>query len=88
VYGALSKTPNLVVPWEPDLSIVAFHPADGDNGSASRLLERINDSKRIFISDTVVDGRSILRVCILSHRTHRDRIEEGIEIIQKAAADL
>ncbi|MGH2807752.1 MAG: pyridoxal phosphate-dependent decarboxylase family protein, partial [Actinomycetota bacterium] len=88
VYEALSSAPNLVVPWEPDLSIVAFHPASGDNEAAARLLARINDSKRIFISDTIVDGRSILRVCILSHRTHRDRIEEGIEIIQKAAVDL
>jgi aromatic-L-amino-acid decarboxylase len=88
VYDALSSSPNLVVPWKPDLSIVAFHPRDGDNDSARRLLDRINDSKRIFLSDTVVDGRAILRVCILSHRTHRDRIDEGIEIIQKAAADL
>jgi hypothetical protein len=27
-----------------------------------------------------------LRVCVLAHRTHRDRIDETIEIIRKEAA--
>ena len=30
----------------------------------------------------------MLRVCILSHRTHKDRIDECIEIVAKAAAEL
>jgi hypothetical protein len=30
----------------------------------------------------------VLRVCIVSHRTHRDRIDECIEIVAKAAAEL
>jgi hypothetical protein len=40
------------------------------------------------VSSTVIGGRSFLRFCILSHRTSRERLEEAIEIVQKAVADL
>jgi aromatic-L-amino-acid/L-tryptophan decarboxylase len=50
------------------------------------MLERINASKRVFISSTVIEGRYTLRVCIVSHRTHRDRIDECVEIVREAAA--
>ena len=36
----------------------------------------------------MIDGRFVIRACIVSHRTHRDRIEEAAEIIRKAAFDL
>ncbi|HET7482875.1 MAG TPA: aminotransferase class I/II-fold pyridoxal phosphate-dependent enzyme [Actinomycetota bacterium] len=88
VYDALRSAPDLEVPWEPDLTVVAFRPKRGGNAATEALLDRINASKRIFISPTVVGGRLTLRVCIVSHRTHRERIDEGIEIIQKAVADL
>jgi aromatic-L-amino-acid decarboxylase len=72
----------------PDLSIVAFAPSAGDNEATARLLERINASRRIFVSSTVIDERAYLRFCILAHRTSRQRMEEAVEIVQKAAADL
>jgi aromatic-L-amino-acid decarboxylase len=53
-----------------------------------RLLEEINASKRVFLTSTRVDGRFTLRVCILSHRSHRDRVEECIDIVRRAAAAL
>ena len=88
VYEALKQTAGLDVPWKPDLTVVGFRPSEGGDRAALKLLDAINDSKRIFISSTVVGGHLTLRVCIVSHRTHRDRIDEGIEIIQKAVADL
>jgi aromatic-L-amino-acid decarboxylase len=36
----------------------------------------------------LIDGRFVIRACIVSFRTHRDRIEEAAEIIREAAADL
>jgi aromatic-L-amino-acid decarboxylase len=42
----------------------------------------------VFLSSTVIDGRFTIRACILSHRTHRDRIDECIEIVRSAAADI
>jgi aromatic-L-amino-acid/L-tryptophan decarboxylase len=86
VYERLSEIPELVVPWRPELSTVAFRLRDRGDEDNRRLLERINDSRRIFLSSTVLDGRFTLRVSILSHRTHRDRIEEAVEIIGTEAA--
>jgi aromatic-L-amino-acid decarboxylase len=42
----------------------------------------------VFLSSTLVGGRFTLRVCILSHRSHRDRVEELVDIIKRAASEL
>jgi aromatic-L-amino-acid decarboxylase len=91
LYEALKNEPRFDVPWEPELSVVPFRyrPKTGDvDAFNQRLLERINDSKRIFLSSTRLDGDFWLRVCIVSHRTHRDRVDEAIEIITSAARAL
>ncbi|MGH2755989.1 MAG: pyridoxal phosphate-dependent decarboxylase family protein [Actinomycetota bacterium] len=87
-YASLARTPGLYVPWRPDLSIVAFAPTEDGDRAAGELLDRVNESGRIFISSTAIDGRTYLRFCILSHRTSKARIDEAIEIVQNAAADL
>jgi aromatic-L-amino-acid/L-tryptophan decarboxylase len=88
VYDALVQSDGIEVPWEPDLSIVAFRPTTGGDAVAERLLHTINQSRRIFLSSTSIADTKYLRVCVLSHRTDTERIDEGIEIIQKAAANL
>lgn len=86
LYEGLREVPEIEVPWEPQLTVVAFHSRTGDDASRS-LLERINASKRVFLSSTMIDGRFMIRACIVSHRTHRDRIEEAVEIIRSAARE-
>src|SRR5207248_1724556 len=94
LHRELARTPGFEVPWEPQLTVVAFRylPAGADEARAEefnrRLLELINESRRVFLSSTMVRGRFTLRVCIVSHRTHRDRVEEAIEIIRRCAAEL
>src|SRR6266542_871367 len=91
LHGALADEPGFELPWKPDLSVVAFRyrPSKGDAEEFNRrLLGWINASKRIFLSSTMIEGRFIIRACILSHRTHRDRVEEAAEIIRSAAAEL
>jgi len=88
LYGALKNEPGFELPWVPELSVVPFRyiPKSGDADAVNqRLLERINASKRIFLSSTRLNGDFWLRACIVSHRTHRDRIDEAIEIITRAA---
>jgi aromatic-L-amino-acid decarboxylase len=87
LYDSLADDHALELPWEPQLSIVAFRLADGDDEANRRLLERINAPRRIFCSSTVIRDRFVIRACIVVHRTHRDRIDEAIEIIRKAAAE-
>jgi aromatic-L-amino-acid/L-tryptophan decarboxylase len=85
-YEGLSDIPELEVPWRPQLTNVAFRLRDGGDDQNRRLLERINARRRVFLSSTVLNGRYTLRISVLSHRTHRDRIEEAIEIVRTEAA--
>ena len=77
----------LEVPWRPQLTVVPFRLAGAGDAANQQLLERINASKRVFVSSTMLDGLYTIRPCILNHRTHRDRIDEAIEIIAKAIAE-
>jgi aromatic-L-amino-acid/L-tryptophan decarboxylase len=83
----LKAIPELELPWAPQLSVVAFRLRDRDDEASRRLLERINASKRVFLSSTMIHGRYTIRACIVSHRTHRDRIDECVEIVRHAVVD-
>jgi len=81
--------------WEtgapPDLSIVAFRyrPAGGDvDGFNRRLLQRIQEEGRVFLSGTRIDGADWLRCAILSFRTHLDHVDEALEVLARLAAAL
>ena len=92
LYDELRTVTAIEVPWEPQLSVVGFRYLSGRSDQADALtlalLARINASGRVFLSSTVVEGRTTIRVCILSVHTHRDRIDELIQIVREAAADL
>jgi aromatic-L-amino-acid decarboxylase len=85
---AFRAIPQLEVPWRTQLTVTPFRLRDGDDDANRQLLRRINASKRVFLSSTVIDDRYTLRVCIVSHRTHRDRILECIDIVRDAAESL
>ena len=86
--GALRDDPHVEVGWDPELTVVAFRMRGGDEAATRELLARINASKRVFLSSTLIRGAYWLRVCIVSHRTHADRIDECAAIIRDAAASL
>jgi len=85
LYESLKAMPELELPWQPDLSVVPFRLRDADDDANRAFLRRINASERVYLSSTVIDGRFTIRACILNHRTHRDRIDECIEIVLRAA---
>jgi aromatic-L-amino-acid decarboxylase len=82
-YRELVAESLLEVPWQPELSVVAFRLRGGD-GDNLRLLERINASKRIFLSSTRIGDRYTLRLCVLSHRTHVEHVFEAVEVVRAA----
>ena len=88
VYDELRTDERFEVPWEPELSCVPFRLRGADDATNRALLEEINSSRRVFLSSTTVGGRFTLRVCILSHRSHRDRVEECVAIAKRAAEEL
>ena len=83
--GALGEMPEIELLWAPQLTVVPFRLAGATDEENRAFLRRINDPKRVYLSSTTIGGRHVIRACIVSHRTHRDRIDEGIEIIRAAA---
>jgi aromatic-L-amino-acid decarboxylase len=79
---------------EPQLSILAFRLVRHglDEGALDslnrRFLEGINARKRVFLTGTLLRDRFAIRICVLSFRTHRDRLEQGLADIEAAASDL
>jgi aromatic-L-amino-acid decarboxylase len=90
----LRKTPGIEILAEPQLSIVAFRlrPDGLDETSVNarnrELLDRINARKRVYMTSTWLDGRFAIRICVLSFRTHRDRVAEALADIRSAAGEL
>ena len=72
----------------PQLSIVAFRLAGRSDADNAELLRRINARKRVFISSTRVNGRYYLRFCVLSVRTHEDRVREAIDAARAEAGSV
>lgn len=75
----------------PDLTVIAFRyrPRKGEAEDFNRkLLAYIVKSKKLFLSSTLLNGEFVIRVCILSFRTHQAEVEEALEIISKAAKRL
>jgi aromatic-L-amino-acid/L-tryptophan decarboxylase len=76
---------------EPQLSVVAFRlRGDGPETDAlnAELLRRVNARRRVFLSSTRVDGRYVLRICVLSFRTHEDRIRDAVTALREEAKAL
>jgi aromatic-L-amino-acid/L-tryptophan decarboxylase len=82
----LRKIPGISIVAEPQLSVVAFR-LRGSNEVNQKLLDRINARKRVMLTPTVVRGEFVLRICVVSFRTHRDRMETALEDIRAAVAE-
>ena len=90
----LRRIPSIEIVAEPQLSIVAFALAGPglDSSQANELnrtfLSAINARKRVYLTGTMLGPRFVLRICVLSFRTHLDRMREGMEDIRAAAAEV
>lgn len=71
---------------EPDLTVVVFR-LRGDDDANRRLLDRINDSGRFFLSSTRVDDRFYLRLNATNHRTHEPHLRDALDHIRRCARD-
>ncbi|HTR78311.1 MAG TPA: aminotransferase class I/II-fold pyridoxal phosphate-dependent enzyme [Gemmatimonadaceae bacterium] len=86
----LREIPGIEIVADPQLSVVAFRLARPGMGREQlnqlnrRLIDLINARQRVHLSGTLLDGRFVLRICVLSFRTHLDRVRDGIEDIRGA----
>lgn len=75
----------------PQLSIIPFRlTGTAKNGLSGDILNRrwlaaINRLGSVMLSGTVLDGKFTLRICVLSFRTHFDRMKTAIADIEEAA---
>ena len=87
----LREHPRFELLDEPQLSVVAFRLRAPD-AEAERLgpelLQRVNARRRVFLSSTRVAGRYALRLCVLSFRTHAERVREAVDSLCEEAAAL
>jgi aromatic-L-amino-acid decarboxylase len=82
----------LVAP--PQLSTLAFRLRRPDLAGAQqdqlnqRFLERIHRERKVLLTPTRLAGRFVIRISILNFRTHREHVEDCVEAIRSAAAEL
>lgn len=91
---ALRAQPGVEILAEPELSLLAFRLAPpgvptAELDSLNRAwLDRVNRRGRVYLTGTMLHGRFALRICVLSFRSHRDRIEMALEDLRRSAAEL
>lgn len=82
----IKKIKNIELVCEPQLSIVAFRylPEKEDVDQFNlRLQEKIRQDGRVFLSSTQLRGHVYLRFACLSFRTHKDVVDETVEIVRE-----
>jgi aromatic-L-amino-acid decarboxylase len=88
--ASLAATDGIEIVAPPQLSIVAFRwkPAwcpTGELDALNReLLERTNRRGRVYLTGTLLGDRFVIRICVLSFRTHRDRVDQALEDLRAA----
>lgn len=87
----LKEIEGIEIVAEPQLSLLAFRlhrpglGIDELNRLNMEFLERVNAPRRVYLTPTTLDGLFTLRICVLSFRTHLDRMEMALEDIRAAA---
>jgi aromatic-L-amino-acid/L-tryptophan decarboxylase len=90
----LFEIPGIEVVASPQLTVVAFRlvrPGLSEerlNDLNRQLLQQVNAKKRVYLSGTTLFNRFVLRICILSFRTHLDRVEAALEDLRKSVKEV
>ncbi|HKK07804.1 MAG TPA: pyridoxal-dependent decarboxylase [Gemmatimonadota bacterium] len=76
---------------EPELTVVTYRwvPEEGDPDAFNEaLVKAIHEDGRIFVSSTRVDGHFVLRLAVLTFRTHLEHIELALEVLGEKVREL
>lgn len=90
----LRAIPGIEIVAEPQLSILAFRLKPQGLAQISlnelnrKFLERINAAQRVCLTPTFLEGAFVIRIALLSFRTHEDRLRAGLEDIRREAAAI
>jgi len=93
-YEELAREPLFEMFDEPQLSVVALaakpprgHALDA-NAFGAEVLKRVNARKRVFLSSTAIGGRYLIRICVVSFRTHEERVRDATSALIEEARSL
>lgn len=87
----LRKIEGIEIVAEPQLTIVAFRltrPGADEDALNRALLDRITAKGRVMLTPATLHGKFTIRIAIVSHRTHRDRVAMAIEDIREAVREI
>jgi glutamate/tyrosine decarboxylase-like PLP-dependent enzyme len=90
-YKQLADKPGWELGPYPDLSVVTFRylPDQGDADRFNeRLLKAVHVDGRVFISSTLIDDKFILRLALLHFRSHIDRVDYLLDLLQRKVLEL
>jgi aromatic-L-amino-acid decarboxylase len=86
----LRRVPGVEIVAEPQLSLLAFRVTRPGLDEAAtddlnrRVMEAVNAKGRVYITNTTARGRFLIRICVLSFRTHMDRMQMALEDLRAA----
>jgi len=93
-FRRIARLPGVVVDAEPELSLFAFHltwpgASRADEDRATRaLMDRVTALGRVMVTGCATKGRYLGRVCVLSFRTHQDRIDAAVDDVAAAIREI
>ena len=91
---AVRVIPDMRIVAEPELSLFAFRLAppgasvEEANRANRELMARVNARERVLLTGTLLGEVFALRMCILSFRTHADRVRMALEDLRSAAGEV
>ena len=90
----VAALPHIVMDSGPELSLFAFHLAwpgstrEQEDAATRDLMERVTQRGRVMVTGAVARGRYLGRVCVLSFRTHQQQIDQLIDDMGAAIAEI
>jgi aromatic-L-amino-acid decarboxylase len=90
----IASLPGIVMVAPPQLSLFAFYltwpgaTRDEENAATRALLDRVAERGRVYLTGCADDGRFLARVCVLSFRTRKGRIDACVDDVDAAARSI
>ena len=85
--GWVTAHPDFELSFAVPLNLVCFRHLDSDDFN-QRLLERVNDSGKLYLTHTKIDGVMLLRMSIGGANTNRAHVERAWSVLVATASEL
>jgi len=93
-YRRIAALPHVVMDAAPELSLFAFHLSwpgasrTDEDAATKALMAQTTARGRVMVTGATARGRYLGRVCVLSFRTHQDRIDALVDDMAAAIEEI